>query len=198
MFNHMKPNGSSLYGNYRTRTFSEIFYKEGTPSAQIFTEAWEASPFTANLETLDTNLIFALLYGRYGNSNIASSDENRFKYQLFSIIFQYGPTWQKELTIQKDIREKDVEDFIIGATNIVNNASNPSTAPTTQSLEELPYINQQNVSKTVRSIADGYALILSLLKDDVTETFLRRFEKLFLTIVEPERPLWYAEYSMEE
>lgn len=198
MFNYMQPNGTSLYGNYRTRTFSEIFYKEGISSAQVFTEAWEASPFTADLETLDTDLIFALLYARYGNSNIASSDENRFKYQLFSIMFQYGPTWKKELSVQKEIRELNVSDFQHGSKNITNNAQNPSAAPSTNTLDELPFINAQNVSKTERSLADGYALMLSLLKTDVTEDFLKRFQKLFLTIVQPELPLWYENHFEEE
>lgn len=198
MNNYMKPNGTSLYGNYRTRTFSDIFYKEGTPSAQIFTEEWEATPFVTELETLNTDLIFALLYSRYGNSNIASSDEDRFKYQLFSIIFQYGPTWQKELQVQKEIRSKSVEEFQLGTKNITNNAQNPSSAPSTSTLEELLYINQQNTSTTKRSLADGYALMLSLLKEDVTETFIKRFQKLFLNIVAPERPLWYVTYPEEE
>ena len=184
-------NGSSLYGNYRARTFSEIFYKEGVPSDEIFTAEWNNTTFPTYTEELPTALIFYLLYARYGNSTIASSDENQFKYKLFSIVFQYGPTWQKELDVQKRIRALNVEDFQKGTQNIVNNAANPSTQPSTLDTEELPYVNQQNVSKTTRSIADGYALMLSLLKEDVTETFLRRFEKLFLTIVEPERPLWY-------
>lgn len=184
-------NGSSLYGNYRTRTFSEIFYKEGVPSEEIFTAEWNNTTFPTYTEELPTALIFYLLYSRYGNSSIASSDENQFKYKLFSIVFQYGPTWQKELDVQKRIRALNVEDFQKGTQSIVNNAANPSTQPSTLDTEELPYVNQQNVSKTTRSIADGYALMLSLLKEDVTETFLRRFQKLFLTIVEPERPLWY-------
>lgn len=146
---------------------------------------------------LNIKLIYALLLANYSNSVIASSDVNRFKYELCSIIFQYAPAWQKELEVQKQIRSLSVNDFQAGATNIVNNAQNPSTAPTTQSVEELLYINAQNVSKTKRSLADGYALMLSLLKEDVTEPFINRFKKLFLTIVEPERALWYITYPDE-
>lgn len=190
-------NGSSLYGNYRSRTFSEIFYKEDVPSEEVFTSEWNKTTFPAYTEELPTALIFYLLYSRYGNSTIASSDENQFKYKLFSLIFQYAPTWQKELDVQKKIRALNVEDFQKGTQNIVNNAANPSTQPSTLDTEELPYVNQQNVSKTTRSLADGYALMLSLLKEDVTESFLKRFQKLFLTIVEPERPLWYTTESTE-
>lgn len=143
---------------------------------------------------LNTKLIYALLVANYSNSVIATSDVNRFKYELCSIIFQYAPSWQKELEVQKQIRKLGVADFQAGATNIVNNAQNPSSAPTSQTVEELLYINAQNVSKTKRSLADGYALMLSLLKEDVTQPFINRFKKLFLTIVEPERPLWYITY----
>lgn len=190
---YKQPNGSSLYGNYRTRTFSEIF-----ESAAHFSNEWNSTVFRAQIEPIPADLVFMLLYARYGNSNIASSDENRFKQQLFSIIFQYGPTWQKELSIQKEIRTLSIDAFQEGTRNTVNNATNPSTQPSTVDTEELPYVNQQNVSKTKRSKADGYALMLSLLKEDVTEDFIRRFQKLFLNIVEPELPLWYETYPEEE
>lgn len=194
----MQPNGSSLYGNYRTRTFSDIFSDEET-----FLGEFNDSAFGLSLEGDDnfqnaSSLIFYLLYARYGNSNIASSDENRFKYQVFSIMFQYGPTWAKELAVQQAIRNANVDDFRAGGKNIMNSAQNPSSAPSTSSLEELLYINQQNTSTSTRSLADGYALMLSLLKEDVTENFIKRFQKLFLTIVKPEEPLWYATYPEEE
>lgn len=182
--------GSSLYGNYRTRTFSQIFEEYSK-----FNEEWYKTIFSAEVEELPIELIFNLLYSRYGNSSVASSDENQFKYRLFSIVFQYAPNWYKEFGIQRQIRAYEVEDFQKGNLNIVNNASNPSTQPSTLDTEELPFVSQQNVSKTTRSLADGYALMLSLLKEDVTETFLKRFQKLFLNIVEPERPLWYVTES---
>ena len=140
------------------------------------------------------DLLYYLLVARYANSVIASDDENRFKYQMFSIIFQYGPTWAKELEIQKSIRALTEDELREGTRNTVNNAANPSTQPSTIDTDELPYVNQQNVSKVKRSKVDGYALVLSLLKEDVSEEFLRRFQKLFLTVVQPERPLWYITY----
>lgn len=185
--------GSTLYGNYRTRTFANIFSSE-----EDFAEAWNSTPFAEAIEPLNISLIFYLLYARYGNNHIAASDENRFCYQLFSLVFQYGPTWNKELQIQKKIRELDIEDFRKGTLNITNLAANPSTTPSTIDTEELPYVNNQNVTKSTRSYADGYALMLSLLKEDVSESFLDRFRKLFITVVQPELPLWYASYSQED
>lgn len=140
---------------------------------------------------MNITLVYYLLAARYGNSVIASSDENRFSYQLFSIMFQYGPTWAKELSIQKELRDLSIEEFQRGSTSIANHAENPSTQP---SDDILNFINSQNVSKVLRSKADGYALLISLLKDDVTEKFISKFSKLFLTVVEPEAPLWYKTY----
>lgn len=187
--------GASFYGNYRTRTFGDIFsdYNENiyTSSENYFTSLWENSPFADTVKTEDIQKIFYLLYARYGNSSIASSDENRFVYQLHSIIFQYAPTWAKELTVQKEIRNLSINELRKGPRMIANNALNPSSAPSTQDTEELPFVSAQNVSKTERNVADGYALLLSLLKSDVSEKFLKKFERLFITVVQPSEALWY-------
>lgn len=203
-------NSSSLYGNYRTRTFAEIFsdYDDDVynSSAAYFSQMWNDSPFSSALQVnnlapataLDPTLTFYLLYAKYGNSHIAYSDENQFLYQIHSIMFQYGPTWAKELDIQKQIRELSLAELREGSRSITNLAENPSIAPSTQNTEELPYVNSQNVSKTTRSIADGVALLQALLQKDVTEEFTNKFKKLFLTVVAPECPLWYATTAEEE
>lgn len=66
---------------------------------------------------------------------------------------------------------------------------NPGTAPSTQYLDELPAINQQVVSKYKKDKMSGYAMLMNLLATDVTEDFISKFKKLFITIVEPELPL---------
>lgn len=200
---------NSLYGNYRTRTFAEIFddydstayasseaYFEGLWSSSIFSQELRvttaANATTQSAYAMNPKLVFALLYANYGNSSIASSDENRFLYQLHSIMFQYGPTWARKLNLQKEIRELSLEDAREGNRTITNLAENPSVAPSTLNTEELNYVNSQNVTKSKRSIADGAALITALLQEDVTQEFISQFRKLFLTVVAPEFPLWYV------
>lgn len=187
--------GSSLWGNYRTRTFSEIF-----DSYETFVEHWDLLPFKKAVaaDNIDIELAYYLLMARYANSHIASLDENRFIFQTFSLIFQYGPMWAKDLKTQAALRALDIDAFRTGVANIINQANNPSTEPTTADTEELPFVNSQNVSKTKRSVADGYALMYSLLKEDVSEKFIERFKKLFLTVVAPERPLWFVTDISEE
>ena len=65
-------------------------------------------------------------------------------------------------------------------------------------LDEIQAISQQNTVNTKRSKLDGYNLLYSLLVQDVTDEFLRRFKKLFLQVVAPEKPLWYKESDIYE
>jgi hypothetical protein len=76
---------------------------------------------------------------------------------MFSVIFQYGPTWQKRLDIQAKIRGLTDSDILIGSKAIYNTALNPSTAPSTGSLEELTYINSQNTTNYKKSKLEAYA-----------------------------------------
>lgn len=89
---------------------------------KIFTEIWdEVAEFLLDYHQVgipatisDTNAttLFYLLYAKYGNSPIANYDETQFKYKVFSIIFQYGPTWEKRLSIQETLRGLQLSDLI--------------------------------------------------------------------------------------
>lgn len=179
-------NGSSLYGNFRTRTFVEIWNNE-----EAFANDYNNNGIPVSISSVSLKTLFYLLYARYGNSNIASSDENQFKYKVFSTIFMYAPAWEKRLDIQKKLRELSDEEIMKGSTAIYNSALNPSTAPSTAALEELPYINQQNATKYKKAKMDAYATLYALIETDVTEELIGKFKKLFITIVEPDRALWY-------
>lgn len=179
-------NGSSLYGNFRTRTFVEIWNNE-----EAFANDYNNNGIPVTISSVSLKTLFYLLYARYGNSNIASSDENQFKYKVFSTIFMYAPSWEKRLDIQKKLRELSDEEIMKGSTAIYNSALNPSTAPSTAALEELPYINQQNATKYKKAKMDAYATLYALIETDVTEELIGKFKKLFKTIVEPDKALWY-------
>ena len=180
-------NGSSLYGNFRTRTFTDIY-----SDFESFKTDYTDCDIPTTLDDTALKTLYYLLYARYGNSNIASSDETQFKYKVFSTIFMYGPAWQKRLDIQKKLIDLGDDEILVGSTAIYNSAYNPETAPSTQSTEELNYINQQNVTKYKKSKLEAYAVLEELIKTDVTEQFIGKFKKLFITIVEPELPLWYT------
>lgn len=189
----MDPMMSNLYGNYRTRSFSDIF-----GDVDIFKNEYKDNGIPALLTDTSITTLYYLLYARYGNSHIASSDENQFRYKLFSIIFMYGPTWEKRLEIQEQVRALSLNEIMDGGKAIYNHSYNPSTEPSTDTLDELKTINDQNVTKYKKSKMDAYNVLTTLLETDVTGYFLDRFKSLFLTIVQPELPLWYATNLEEE
>lgn len=177
----------SVYGNYRTRKFADIW-----PSADAFIQDYQASAIPQKLKVADATTLYYLLYARYGNSSIANSDENQFKYKIFSTIYIGGATWAKKQEIQDKLREMTEDEILAGTKAINNHAFNPQTAPTTNTVDELEYINEQNTTKYKKSKLDGYALLWAILNDGVTETFLREFRYHFLVVVEPQLPLWYV------
>ena len=176
-----------LAHQHRTRTFCDIFPDENT-----FNTEYAASAITMSLTATNKKALYYLLYARYGNSHIASSDENQFKYKMWAIIYMYGPNWEKELALQATFRNMTEAQLVQGAKTIFNHAHNPGTAPTTSTLEELTYIDNQNTANYKKSNLDAYYLLEGLLKADVTEAFLKKFESLFIRFVSPEPPIIYV------
>ena len=147
----------------------------------------------------NATVLFYLLYARYANNPITNFDVTQWKYKLFSIIFQYGPAWEKRLEIQdrlKQLKETDPE-FRKGSKAIYNQAMNPATEPTTATLTELTYINQQNTTNYNKSLMDAYAQLWGLIDTDVTEDFLKKFQKLFKQFVMPEHTHIYVSEDEE-
>lgn len=168
-------------GNHRTPQFTDIY-----PNKDAFLTQYKSIGIPVTITDESATTLYFLLYSRYGNEYISSSDRNRFEYNLFSIIWQYGPTWEKRVEIQKKFREMSEEELLKGSTQIYNNADNPGTAPTTSTLEELQYINHQNTAKSIRSKLDAYGMLESMLEKDVTSEFLNKFKKLFNPFAGPE------------
>lgn len=138
-------------------------------------------------------LLYWLLYAQYANSSFANYDLNQVKAKLFSIVFMYGPTWQKRTEIQLKLRAMDLDDgdLFLGSKQIMNTARNPGTVPGTSSLQELEYIDNQNTSTYKKSKLAGYAELWELLKVDVNKEFVDKFAVLFRKVIAPAAPLYY-------
>lgn len=178
------------YGGFLTRTFGEIFN-----SKESFVQAYNTCGIEKVCKEQTINNLFYLLYAEYGNSHIANAiDENQFVYNLFSIVFMYGPTWEKKLEIQRKVRELSLDpssEIYKGGKAIYNRALNPGKAPGTSSLEELTYINEQNTTNYKKNILEGLANLTALLETDVTREFISRFRHLFINILAPNYPTLY-------
>lgn len=191
---------------YDTKLFTEIW-----ESADDFKTDFQASPFAGSIHYGEAkpspetgnypdnvSLLYYLLYARYGNNPVANMDEEQFKYKIYSVIFQYGPTWEKRLEIQEKLRKLSDDDLRLGAKAIYNQALNPSTAPTTNSLEELTYINGQNVTNYKKAPMEAYGILWDLLNTDVTERFIARFKVCFKQFIAPERPMLFVTEEEED
>ena len=146
----------------------------------------------------DLSLIWTLLIGRFADSTIKSYNTfGAFKIRFMSRVWQHAPGWKKELDIQNKLRAMSLEDgspIYDGSKAIYNTALNPGTAPGTNTSEELDFLNSQNVTKYKKSKIEGLTLLNELLKNDVTEKFLRRFDDLFKQIIYTGRELEYTTY----
>lgn len=176
----------SLYGCYRQNSFVEVF-----PSVESFINDYKTLKIPQTISEESATILYYLLYGKYGNSTIAASDSNRFKYRLFSLVFEFAPAWEKRLELQQAFRDLTNGELIDGGSAIYNSAQNPSTEPTTETGDELPFLNAQNVTKYKKSQIEAIASQWDEVVDDVTEKFLTKFQKLFIQFVSPELPLWY-------
>lgn len=166
----------------QTKTFNEIWNNYTT-----FSTDFSASPFTGIITEPNLEILYYLLYAKFGNSFITNLDENQWKFKVFSTIWKYGPAWEKKVEIQANLKELDInsEDFLKGAKAIYNKALNPETNPATASLEELTYINEQSTANYKKSKMDALTQLWNLIETDVTESFLERFAPLFKKIWNP-------------
>lgn len=171
---------------YNTETFSDVFENK-----EDFLEFYNSCGIPKKLKDESIKTLYFLLYAKFGNSPIANSDVNQFKYKVMSIIFQSGPTWERRLEIQDTLRNMSEEDLRIGSKSIYNHAFNPSTEPSTDTIEELRTINDQNTNKNKRGRLEAYALLWDTLASNITSQFLEQFRSLFKIFVKHENPILY-------
>ena len=184
-------------------SFMDDFHNNGIPYQYTTykinqTTGEEEAVTTQTISDTSAQTLFYLLYARYGNNPIANRDVNQFKYKVFSVIFQYGPTWEKRLDVQGRLRQLNLGDIRAGAFAMYNQAQNPATAPSTDTTDELTYINGQNTTRYTKSPLEGYSILLELLDTDVTEDFLKKFNICFKKFVSSERPLIYVSEEDED
>lgn len=168
--------------DYETRTFSEIF-----TSATEFVTYLKNCGIDLLIKDETATTLYYLLVSNYGNSHSAYSDEDLFKLKTATQIFCYGPTWEKRLEIQANLRALSETDLLTGAKTIYDHAYNPSTIPEgpNEVDTEINTVNDQTRTRNKRSKLDAYGTLITLLNTDVTGEFLKRFRNLFLKVFGP-------------
>ena len=183
-------NYGPITGSHRMPKFSDVW-----GSVEDFMKDINAQPIItpSDYKEGDLERIFYLLYAKYGNSTIAANDVNRFKFGVYTIIYSSAMQWLKKMEVQKRLYSMQESEMLRGSRQVYNTAQNPSVEPGTSTEDELPYIDGQNVSINKRGILEGYGVLMSLLRLDVTADFLNKFKSLFLTVVYPEDELTYMQ-----
>lgn len=187
---------NSLFQSFDNITFSQLY-----PTQEEFVNQYKVVGFPQEytggtyVSDDDLRLIWLLLIGRFADSVIKPYNTyGAFQVRFMSRVWQHAPAWKKNLDIQNKLRSMSLNDdspIYEGSKAIYNSAINPGTIPGTGTSEELNFINGQNVTKHKRSKLEGLALLTDLLKNDVTEQFLSRFDDFFKTIIYSGRELLY-------
>lgn len=181
-----------LRPEYSTKTFAQVY-----PSYEKFKEDYDAlitlvSGGVLPLTNANAQATFYLLFARYGNNPIVNFDITQFKMKLMSVIATYGPVWEKKKAIQKSLRDLTEADLLQGAKQIYNHAFNPSTEPSTQELEELTHINDQNVTNNKKAKMEAYSILWANLHVDATDEYLNKFKNCFSRFVGDQCPILFA------
>lgn len=206
MSNYFIPDGQcgqsynpscGLGGIYNNRTFSEIF-----PDAETFAEKYEDSGLKVEVSRISDELIPVLYYlmiSRWANSHPKSSDENRFIMSLFGVVMMYGPSWEARLKVQKEFRDLIGNDELFtGSTSINNHALNPGGAPTMDAFDPLNKINDQTANRRIKPKLEAYSGLMAMIKTDVSDQFLDKFDHLFRNMLDPDGNLYYTTTPEEQ
>ena len=181
---------AGLGGIYNNRSFSEIF-----PEVEVFAEEYENSGLAIEASRISEDYIpvlYYLLMSRFSNSHPKTSDENRFKQNLFGTILTYGPTWETKVKVQKEFRSLfETDEILNGSIQVNNHSFNPSTPPAVDAFTPLSTINDQSANKRIKPKVEAYAGLVAVLKDNITEAFLDKFDKLFTNFLTPDSNLYY-------
>lgn len=169
-------------------TFNELY-----PDADTFLADYKACEFPATISDENVKLLYFSLLARRSLDCIQSESVGMFKYKMFLLIWQYGPSWEAKLNIQKKLQQLPDSDILDGGTQIYNTGTNPSTPIGTDqeqykgtlSKNELNFVQQQNVTLSTRSKTNAYRGYQDMLKNDVSEEFFDKFDKLFAFVYAP-------------
>lgn len=183
------------------KLYDHITFSDVWESSVAFVGDYMSCPLrvpSMQITEASATTLFYLLYSKYGNNSIANLDVYQFKAKVWATIAQYGPTWEKQLEMQQTLRHMTDDELMLGSKIIYNHAYNDGSEPSTDSLEETPYINEQNTTNNKKNKLQAYNELMTLLQTDVTEYFLNKFKKLFKTIIVPTHVMYCSDEGDEE
>ena len=165
-----------LAPEYNRLTFADVF-----TSKNDFREKLRDTTIITAAEITDAFLerLYFLLYANHGNDCISMSDETQWIFNVALITEANAPTYLKKEEVQKKLRSLSDDDLREGYKSIFNHANNPSTKPSTDASDEIPYISDQSVTKAKKNKTAAYIELWESLRTDLLQDFLRKYNKIF-------------------
>lgn len=143
---------SNMIPRYDTKLFTEIW-----DEADEFIYDYKHAGIPTTISDSSATTLYYLLYARYGNNPIANYDENQFKYKVLSIIYQYGPTWEKRLSVQNTLRGLQLSDLVDDGSfsELFGHQGTNSSSKTDSSSNTRTIDNDTTSTGTVRQQGNG-------------------------------------------
>ena len=139
-----------MFPQYDTKLMTEVWN-----SASDFLTDYQNVGIPTTISNQNATTLYYLLYAKYGNTPIANYDENQWKYKVFSIIFQYGPTWEKRLDIQTTLRGLQIADLVDnGSYRALSSQSGSETSSKTGSDNNTRTLNTTEKNTGTSSLAN--------------------------------------------
>ena len=141
---------SKMFPQYDTKLMTEVW-----SDASGFLADYQNVGIPTTISTANATTLYYLLYAKYGNTPIANYDENQWKYKVFSIIFQYGPTWEKRLDIQTTLRGLQIADLVDnGSSRALSSQSGSATSSKTGSDNNTRTLNTTETNTGTSAVAN--------------------------------------------
>ena len=139
-----------MFPQYDTKLMTDVWSQ-----ASDFLTDYQNAGIPTTISNQNATTLYYLLYAKYGNTPIANYDENQWKYKMFSIIFQYGPTWEKRLDIQTTLRGLQIADLIDnGSYRALTSQSGTETSSKTGSDNNTRTLNTTEKNTGTSSLAN--------------------------------------------
>lgn len=139
-----------MFPQYDTKLMTDVWSQ-----ASDFLTDYQNAGIPTTISNQNATTLYYLLYAKYGNTPIANYDENQWKYKMFSIIFQYGPTWEKRLDIQTTLRGLQIADLVDnGSYRALTSQSGTETSSKTGSDNNTRTLNTTEKNTGTSSLAN--------------------------------------------
>ena len=143
-------NNVEMFPQYDTKLMTEVWSK-----ASDFLTDYQNAGIPTTISNQNATTLYYLLYAKYGNTPIANYDETQWKYKMFSVIFQYGPTWEKRLDIQTTLRGLQISDLLDnGSYRAISSQSGTETSSKTGSDNNTRTLNTTEKNTGTSSLAN--------------------------------------------